>query len=126
MSKDISYDKAYAFAISIVRLCQRLNAQHKEYVLSKQLLRSGTSIAANLAEAHVAISSADMASKASIALKECRESRYWLSLLRDTDYLTAAEARALISAVEEITRIVFAAVKTLRSAERNELPTCRD
>ena len=127
MGKDVSYDKAYAFAIKIVNLCRHLQDNQREFVLSKQLLRSGTSIGANLAEAHVAFSGAELASKASIAYKECRESRYWLALLCDTKYSSPDEAKPLLNDTDEISRILFATIKTLRrrcGGGENE-PACR-
>ena len=89
MTKDnVTYQKAYTFAIRIVKAYQYLCEDKKEYVLSKQMLRSGTSIGANTAEANGAISEADFSSKISIAYKECLETKYWLSLLKDTDYIS--------------------------------------
>lgn len=81
------YDKAYKFAIRIVKGYKYLCENKQEYVLSKQLLRSGTSIGANIAEANGAISKADFRAKMSIAYKECLETKYWLSLLKDTNYI---------------------------------------
>jgi four helix bundle protein len=85
------YDKAYKFAIRIVKGYKYLCETKQEYVLSKQLLRSGTSIGANIAEANGAISQADFRAKMSIAYKECLETKYWLSLLKDTNYIGSAE-----------------------------------
>ena len=82
------YDKAYQFAIRIVKAHRYLIENKKEFVLSKQLLRSGTSIGANIAEANGGISKADFRAKISIAYKECLETKYWLSLLKDTDYIS--------------------------------------
>jgi four helix bundle protein len=79
------YDKAYQFAIRIVRAYKHLYDEKKEFVLSKQLLRSGTSIGANIAEANGAISKVEFKAKMSIAYKECLETKYWLSLLKDTE-----------------------------------------
>ena len=80
--------KSYAFAIRIVNAYKFLTNDQKEYVLSKQMLRSGTAIGALVAEAHHAQSSADFLNKMNVALKEANETFYWLSLLRDTDYLS--------------------------------------
>ncbi len=90
-NKSIAFDKAYAFAIRIVKCCQWVQKEKKEYVLSKQLLRSGTSIGANLAEANGAISDADFSSKISISYKECQETKYWLNLLKDTNYIEQSD-----------------------------------
>ena len=78
------YKKAYQFAIRIVNAYKYLRQEKKEFILSKQLLRSGTSIGANIAEANGAISPADFSAKMSVAYKECLETKYWLSLLNDT------------------------------------------
>ena len=83
VSRDnVVYDKAYQFAIRIVKAYQFLSSEKKEFVLSKQLLRSGTSIGANIAEANGGISKADFSNKISIAYKECLETKYWLDLLK--------------------------------------------
>ena len=86
--------KSYSFAVRIVRLYQHLSAQKKEFVLSKQVLRSGTSIGANVEEAIGGQSRADFVSKMAIAYKEARETSYWLRLLKDTDYLTETDSTA--------------------------------
>ena len=80
--------KSYGFAIRVVRLYQHLSTEKKEFVLSKQLLRSGTGIGANVEEAIGGQSRADFASKLAIAYKEARETSYWLRLLKDTGYLS--------------------------------------
>ena len=79
--------KTYSFAVRIVRAYQFLKKEKSEFIMSKQLLRCGTSIGANVAEANGAISQADFSAKISIAYKECLETKYWLSLLKDTDYM---------------------------------------
>ena len=84
-------EKAFAFAVRTVKLCQHLQNKKHEYVLSKQLLRSGTSIGANINEAQQGQSRADFVSKMSIALKETTETKYWLRLLQATDFLTEKE-----------------------------------
>ena len=87
-TNSIVYAKAYQCAIRVVKAYKHLTQDKKEFVLSKQLLRSGTSIGANIAEANGGISKADFSSKMSIAYKECLETKYWLSLLKDTGYIT--------------------------------------
>ena len=99
-----------------MRLYQYLCQEKHEYVLSKQLLRSGTSIGANLAESECAISRKDFLSKIYIALKECNETLYWLDLLHDTDYLSHAEYASIWSDCEEIKKILSASTKTLSSS----------
>ena len=88
--------------------------QKKEFVLSKQLLRSGTAIGANLAEANAAISEAELSAKVSIAYKESQETKYWLQLLKDTDYLTESSFESLHKDADEIAAILFATLKTTR------------
>lgn len=119
MSKSIAYDKAYNFSIRIVNCCRWIRDYKKEFVLSKQLLRSGTSIGANLAEANGAISDADFSAKVSIAYKECRETLYWLSLLKDTDYITEDAFESIHRDADEIGRILFAILKNTR-IEKND------
>ena len=110
---NVSFDKAYALALEVFKTCKQLR-KDGENILSKQLLRSGTSIGANLAEAHASISDADLAAKISIAYKECHETRYWLSLLRDSKELSATRATELIAKTDDICRILFASMRTLR------------
>ena len=83
MSESIVYQKAYLFAIDVVKLCKHLSTEKKEFVLSKQVLRSGTSIGANVNEAISSESKKDFVHKLGVALKEARETAYWLSLLKD-------------------------------------------
>ena len=91
-NNNILVDKSFQFAIRIVKLYQYLCDDKKEFVLSKQLLRSGTSIGANISESQDAQSKNDFISKLLIALKEARESKYWIELLKETNYLTNKEA----------------------------------
>jgi four helix bundle protein len=106
--------KSYAFALRIVQTVQSLQRQ-KEFVLSRQLLRSGTAIGALIAESQFAQSKADFASKLQIALKEANETRYWIRLLRDSSYLTEEEADALIRENEELISILVKSIKTSKA-----------
>lgn len=108
-------DKSYEFAICIVRLCQQLSATKREYVLSKQLLRSGTSIGANVEEALGGQSRADFVTKMSIAYKEARETDYWLRLLRDTDYLNQSEFESVHANAESLCRIIASILKSTKA-----------
>ena len=108
-------DKSFAFAIRIVKLCNLLRTDRNEFVLSKQLLRSGTSIGANISEAQHAQSRADFMSKLNIALKETSETKYWLRLLHATDYLTRSEYDSIIQDCTEIERILVSSVKSLKN-----------
>lgn len=107
-------DKSYAFAVRIVRAYQHLSSEKREFILSKQLLRSGTSIGANSEEAQGGISKADFSAKLSIAYKEARETKYWIKLLRDTDYFTQNEAKSLLDDVDELCRLLYSAIHTSR------------
>lgn len=109
-----AYDKAYAFAIRIVNAYKHICETKREFTLSKQLLRCGTSIGANLAEANGAISEADFSSKVSIAYKESQETKYWLNLLKDTGYIEDKFFESIFSDADEIAAILFAILKKTR------------
>ncbi|NLP47377.1 MAG: four helix bundle protein [Clostridiales bacterium] len=108
-------DKSFKFAIRIVKLYKYLTQQQKEYVLSKQLLRSGTSIGANIAEAQQAQSRADFISKMNIALKEAAEAKYWIKLLTATKYLNQRESVSVLSECIEIEKLLFSIVRTSKA-----------
>jgi four helix bundle protein len=112
--ENILFEKAYAFAIRIVNACRYLNIEKKEYILAKQLLRSGTSIGANIAEANGGISDADFSAKISIAYKECLETKYWLSLLKDTNLLETSLYLSVFQDAEELSKMLFATIKKMR------------
>ncbi|MFS4466800.1 four helix bundle protein [Maribacter sp. 2210JD10-5] len=114
LNKNPLAHKSYDFALKIVLLYKELISINKEYVLSKQLLRSGTSIGANISEANGAISKADFSAKISIAYKESLETKYWLSLLKDSDYLDKVKADSLIESADELSKIMFSILKTTR------------
>lgn len=104
--------KSFDFAIRIVNLYKYLSDKKKEYVLSKQVLRSGTSIGANVAEAQQAQSKADFVSKISIALKETTETKYWLRLLNAADYLNHTEIKTILEDCVEIEKILTSILKS--------------
>ena len=110
-------EKSRKFAVRAVRLYKYLCDDKREYVLSKQLLRAGTSIGANLAEAECAISRKDFLSKVYIALKECTETLYWLELLHETEFLTLEQYTSMQSDCEKLRRILSATTKTMQTAE---------
>lgn len=114
MNNNVTYDKAYRFAIRIVNAYKYLIEDKKEFVLSKQLLRSGTSIGANIAEANGAISKADFSAKISIAYKESLETKYWLSLLKDTGYIDTKSFDSIYKDADEISKILFSILKKTR------------
>ena len=105
---NVIVDKSFEFAVRIVNLYRHMMKEHKEYVLSKQLLRCGTSIGANVAEAQKGQSKADFAAKMSIALKEANETQYWLKLLFRTDYLSESQYISLNRDLQELLGILTA------------------
>lgn len=115
MKENIVKQKSFDFALSIVKLYQFLVAERKEYVLSKQLLRSGTSIGANIREAGQAESKADFIHKASISLKEAYESEYWIELLHKAGYIDENQFNTLNSDLIEIMKLLTAILKTSKN-----------
>ena len=105
-------DKSKQFAVRIIKLYQCLESEKREYVLSKQVLRSGTSIGANTREALEGQSRADFTAKMSIALKEARETEYWLELLHETGYLSKEQYTSMEADCRELVRILTSIVKT--------------
>jgi four helix bundle protein len=114
MADSIMKDKAYKFALRMIRLFKHLSAEKKEYVLSKQMLRSGTSVGANIEEALQGESKADFIHKLAIANKEAFETHYWLRLLRDSEILEAKLANSLISDCSELNAMLVASIKTAK------------
>ena len=109
--------KSFAFAVRIVNLYRYLSRREKEYVISKQILKAGTSIGANLAEAEHAQSKADYCSKLSIALKEADETRFWLRLLESAGYISHKQALSMLTDCIELIKMLAASVKTLKENE---------
>lgn len=109
------YDKSKLFAIRIVRLYQFLTDEANEYVLSKQILRSGTSVGANLAESQFGITKKDFLNKLHIALKECSETLYRLELLEATQYITTPQYESLSTDATEIKKMLISSCKTIHS-----------
>ena len=106
--------RSYKFALRIVRAYKFLSRQHNEFVLSKQLLRSGTSIAAMMREAKFAQSRADFVNKASVALKEANETLYWIELLHDSEYIDDRTFESIHNEAHEITSILASIVKSTK------------
>lgn len=104
--------KSYSFALRVIKAYQYLVKKKKEFVLSKQLLRSGTSIGANTKEAVYAQSKREFIAKMNIALKEAHESEYWILLLRDSDYFTNTQSHSLLKDVDELIRLLTAIIKS--------------
>lgn len=113
-NENIIEQKSFDFAVRIIKLYKYLSAEKKEFVLSKQLLRSGTSIGANVSEAERAHSKADFFAKMTIALKEANESYYWIKLLKATDYLAEIEYDSLSNDIDEIISILTSITKTIK------------
>jgi four helix bundle protein len=117
MSKNVLKEKSYLFAIRIVRLSQYLQNGKKEYVLSRQILKSGTAVGALIKEAEFAQSHADFINKMNISLKEANESEYWLSLLKDTDYIDEKLYSSLVTVCKELIAMLVSTIKTLKSSK---------
>jgi len=118
ISENVIEKKSYAFAINVVNAYKKLESR-SEYVLSKQLLRSGTSIGANVMEGLRAQSRKDFISKMNIALKEANESEYWIRLLMDTGYLSRQEDKSLLDECKEVCRILSSIVRTANNNLNN-------
>jgi four helix bundle protein len=118
-SENIAKLKSKKFAVRIVNLYKHLCNNKNEYVLSKQILRSGTSIGANIAESECAMSKKDFLSKIYIALKECSETIYWLDLLHETEYLSENEYGSILNDCVELKKILTATTKTIQSEEES-------
>lgn len=114
MKDNVIQNKSYAFSLKIVKLYKKIVDEKREYVLSKQLLRCGTSIGANIEEAIGGQSGKDFYAKLTISYKEARETKYWLRLLKDSDYLEQETANDLLNDVEEILRIIGSIQKTIK------------
>ncbi len=112
MDKNISAEKSFDFAVRIVNLYKHLTREKKEFVIAKQVLRSGTSIGANIAEAQRGQSKADFIAKMSIALKEASETEYWLRLLYKTEYLEKQEFESMNRDVSEIIGLLMSICRT--------------
>jgi four helix bundle protein len=119
LKENIIQQKSFAFAIKIVELYKYLTETKKEFVISKQLLRSGTSIGVNIEEALGGQSRKDFISKLSIAYKEARETKYWLSLLRESEYIKQEDLIIIFDSCEEILKILGKIQKT--SKENSEI-----
>ena len=114
MKENIIQQKSFAFAIRMVELFKYLQNEKKEFVLSKQILRSGTSIGANIAEAFYGQSEADFVAKLSISQKETSETIYWLELLHESEYLKDNEFDSVYSDAEELIKLLTSSIKTIK------------
>ena len=121
INDNVVEQKSFNFAIRIVNLYRHLLSEFKEYTISKQILRSGTSIGANVAEAIQAQSRPDFVSKLNIALKESTETKYWLKLMKATGYLTEKEYYSLFDDCTEIEKILTTIIKTTKKNSTKDL-----
>ena len=115
---NIVFDKSKIFAVRIVNLYKYLTDTKKEYVLSKQLLKSGTGIGANISEAVCSISNSEFSAKMHIAYKECSETLYWLELLKETEYLSEKEFSSIEQDCKELIKLLAAITKTAKIKNR--------
>ncbi len=118
MKQNVIQEKSFAFAVRIVKLSQILKKEKKEYIMSKQLMRSATSVGANVEESIGGQSSKDFIHKLSIAYKEARESVYWLRLLHATGYLTDREFESLFADAEELCKIIGKIQVTIKERKK--------
>jgi four helix bundle protein len=119
MAESIVAAKSYNFALRIIKLYKHLTQEQREFVLAKQVLRSGTSIGANVEEALGGQSKADFRHKLSIALKEARETSYWLRLLKDSDFIKPDAFSSIHGECDEITKILRSIILTSHQKENN-------
>jgi len=108
-------EKSFAFALRMVKLAKHLQGGKREYVLSKQVLRSGTAVGALVREAEHAQSKADFINKMSIALKEANETDYWIDLLRQSDYISLESYGSIHSDIQELIKLLVSIVKTSKA-----------
>ncbi len=120
MKENIVKDKSFAFALRVIKLAKFLESEKREFVLSRQLLRSGTAIGALVREAEHAESKADFIHKMSIALKEANETLYWLELLRQGEYIGDQNFESVRSDSEELIKLLVAIVKTSKVSKNSE------
>ena len=116
MGRNILKEKSYAFALRIVKLYKYLSV-HKEYVLSKQVLRSGTAVGALVSESEFGQSKSDFISKLSIGLKEANETLYWLSLLKDSEYIDEKMFQSIKPDIEELIKLLVSSIKTAKQSK---------
>lgn len=119
MKTNILKEKSYNFALLIIKLCQKIAAEKREFVLSKQIIKSGTSIGANVEEANQGESKKDFIHKLGIAQKEAHETHYWLRLLTDSGYIDKILSTSLIADCEELIKLITASIKTAKNNLNN-------
>lgn len=117
MSQSVMRERAKAFAKDIVLLCREIKSEHKESIMTNQLLRSGTSIGANIHEAQYAQGSRDFVSKLEISLKECFETEYWLELMYETGYIPEERYKPLQNSCGALRRMLISSVNTIKAKQ---------
>jgi four helix bundle protein len=115
MKDNVVVNKSFMFSVSIVKMYQSLVAEKREFVLSRQVVRSGTSIGANVEEAIGGISEKDFMAKMSIAYKEARETKYWLRLLRETSYITEDQFNPIADECNQLLKILYSIINTTKN-----------
>lgn len=120
MAESIMLDKTKDFAVEIINMCKDIKETKRESVLTNQLMRSGTSIGANIHESKYAHGTADFISKMQIALKECYESEYWLELLNRTGYIDDETYKSIINACGQIRRMLISSINTVKEKTNNK------
>jgi len=116
-SDNLLHRKSYAFSIRTIKLSKYLQEEHREYTLARQILRSGTSIGALISESKFAQSPADFIHKLSIALKEANETKYWIELLHDTEYINQTMYKSLSNDIKELIRLLVTIIKKLKAKQ---------
>lgn len=119
MKENILKTKSYEFALRIIKLYQGLSLERKEFVLSKQILRSGTSIGSNIEEANQAESKKDFIHKLGIAQKEANETHYWIRLLSDSELIDTSDSKQLKNDCEELIKLITSSIKTAKTNLNN-------
>ena len=119
MAESIMLDKAKDFAVEIINMCKSIKETKRESVLTNQIMRSGTSIGANIHESKYAYGTADFIAKMQIALKECYESEYWLELLNRTGYLSDEQYKIILNECGQIRRMLISSINTVKNKKDN-------
>ena len=120
MAESIMLDKAKNFAVEIINMCKDIKETKRESVLTNQLMRSGTSIGANIHESKYAHGTADFISKMQIALKECYESEYWLELLNRTGYIEDETYKSIVNSCGQIRRMLISSINTVKTKKQGD------
>lgn len=116
--ENVVRDKSYVFALRMIKLYKYLSETHREFILSKQAIRSGTAIGALIKESEHAQSKADFIHKMSIALKEANETEYWLMLLKDSDFISKESFQSVVADCRELIKLLVAIVKTSKDSNK--------